>query len=112
MASRFAVPEAVKDLAGRVRGAEVTGRVVKAVGTVDGIRRRFGTVAALEHASYRALNVVVLFEWLDIIVLDRERLWGARPENECAPQHTHGDSCRPGRHGSGPAAWDWAQQGQ
>ena len=47
---------------------------VPGAAAISNMRRRFGTVAAGQHALYRLANTVMRLEWLNIIVLDRERL--------------------------------------
>jgi hypothetical protein len=37
-------------------------------------RARFGTGATVQHALYRLLNSVMFFEWMNIIVLDRDHV--------------------------------------
>ncbi|HTP38046.1 MAG TPA: hypothetical protein VMI92_00585 [Steroidobacteraceae bacterium] len=44
------------------------------------VRERFGMGAALQHLLHRAINLVMYFEWLNIIVLDRERLRALDPK--------------------------------
>ena len=47
---------------------------VPGAAAISNMRRRFGTLAAGQHALYRLANTVMRLEWLNIIVLDRERL--------------------------------------
>jgi len=47
---------------------------VPGLGAFRDLRARFGSGAAVQHALHRFINTLMYFEWMHIIVLDRENL--------------------------------------
>jgi hypothetical protein len=47
---------------------------IPGIAAVGDMRARFGTGASVQHALYRLLNLVMFFEWFNIIVLDRDHV--------------------------------------
>jgi len=47
---------------------------IPGIGAFRDLHARFGLAAALQHAAHRLLNTVMYFEWMNIIVLQREHL--------------------------------------